>query len=1006
MSDLFDDDPRAQAPRSERSRSRALIITAGVLLAGFLALTAFSAFWTERLWFESLGYTSVFSTLLWTRVGLFLVFGAVMALAVGANMLVAYRMRPLFRPATPEQTGLDRYRDVVVPMRTWLMAGVSVLIGLFAGASASGQWRAFLMWRNGKPFGDTDAYFGRDIGFYVFDLPWLHFVTDFVMAVTVVALLASAAVHYLFGGIRLQVPQDRLSPAAQAQFSVLLGLFVLAKAGDYWLDRFDLLNESGSLITGMNYADQNAVLPARNILTGIAIICAVLFFLNVWRRTWMLSAMGLAMMVLSSILIGMIWPGVVQQFSVVPTEADKEAPYIGANIDATLEAYDISDVEVEGYSSEPALTADRQDSLDLDTASAPLVDPKLVGQTFEQQQQVRAYYSVADVLDVDRYTIDGKERALVLGVRELDQAGLGASARNWSNEHTVYTHGNGVIAAYANQRPADDVEQDNLVQWAEGQEADERALTNLSPDGYEARVYYGELSPSYSIVGRPEGGDAVELDLPAGGSDEGEEATTTYDGAGGVGVGSLMRQVLYAVKFGEPNIVLSERVNENSKILYDRNPGDMVKKVAPWLTVDSDPYPAVVDGRVQWILDGYTTTDQYPQAQRGSFAEMTDDSLATETGFQTLPTDEINYMRSAVKVTVDAYDGTVTLYAWDEEDPILQAWRSAFPGVVKDRAEIPETLLSHLRYPEDLFKVQRYQFARYHVTDAADFYEDNNRWAVPFDPVATEQTLLQPPYRVYVNEPPTEEEAAAEEAAAVAGTPAAPDEQVYSMTSVYVPNGKQNLAAFVSVNSDATDEENFGRIRVLELPDEATNGPRLAFNQISSDQGVRDEVFKFSNSGNIRTLYGNLLTLPVDDGLMYVQPLYAARDTASPPTLQFVLVAYGESVGIGTTLDAAILDVLGGIANTPTEPEPGEPETQPTGSLPAEARRLLRLAADSYEEADRLQGEGDTAGWAAALDDARGYIDRALRLLNERSDEPGPEVTESESPSPSPSPSG
>ncbi|MGI8901500.1 MAG: UPF0182 family membrane protein [Nocardioides sp.] len=1006
MSDLFDDDPRNEPPRSEqRSRSRALVITAVVLLIGFIGLTAFASFWTQRLWFDSLGYQSVFSTLLWTRLGLFLVFGALMALVVGANMLVAYRMRPLFRPATPEQTGLDRYRDVVLPVRTWLMAGTSVLIGVFAGASASGQWRNFLMWRNGGSFGTNDPYFGRDIGFFVFDLPWLHFLVDFVMAVCVIALLASAAVHYLFGGIRLQVQHDRLSPAAQAQFSVLLGFFVLAKAGDYWLDRFDLLNESGSLITGMNYADENAVLPARNILTGIAIICAVLFFLNVWRRTWMLSAMGLAMMVLSSILIGMIWPGVVQQFSVDPSEADKEAPYIGANIDATREAYDIADVEVVSYSSEPVIDAGQQSVLDAATASVPLVDPKLVRESFEQEQQVRAYYSVAEVLDVDRYQVDGVDRALVLGVREMDQSGIDPGSQNWSNLHTVYTHGNGIIASYANQRPADDAVQGEDLQWAEGQQTTERALTNLSPDGYETRVYYGELSPSYSIVGKSSSGTDVELDLPTGAVSEGDEATTTYDGSGGVGIGSLFRKVLYAVKLGEPNLVLSERVNANSKILYDRNPGDMLKKVAPWLTVDSDPYPAVVDNRIVWILDGYTTTDQYPQSQRASFDEMTEDSLATTTGFQTLPTDEINYMRSAVKATVDAYDGTVTLYAWDEEDPILEAWRSAFPGVVKDRAEIPESLLSHLCYPEDLFKAQRYQFARYHVTDAKDFYEDNARWEVPPDPNAP--TRKQPPYRLFVNPPATEEEAAAAAAAAAATTDPLADQvagQVFSLTSVFVPLNKSSLAAYVSVDSDATDEENFGRIRVLQLPNEATNGPRLAANQISSDQGVRDEVFKFTN-GAIQTTYGNLLTLPVGDGLMYVQPLYAARDSSSPRTLQFVLVSFGDQVGIGASLDEAIVDVLGGEpGETPPTPtpttDPPDPGDTPSGTVPAEARRLLRLAGDSYAEADRLQAEGDTAGWAAALDEARDYVDRALRLLNRRSG------TEEPDPSTSPTPGG
>ena len=333
------------------------------------------------------------------------------------------------------------------------------------------------------------------------------------------------------------------------------------------------------------------------------------------------------------------------------------------------------------------------------TEGIPLVDPQIVSEIFEQQQQVRAYYSVPNVLDVDRYEIAGKDRAVVLGVRELDQSGLAEGDQNWSNLHTAYTHGNGVIAAYANQRPEDDSVQQSGIQWAEGQEADEDALTRLSgPDGYETRVYFGEQSPSYSIVGQNPDGEAVEFDLPKGDRSE-EDIATTYDGDAGVPIGGLANQLLYAVKFSEPNLLLSSRVHENSKILYDREPRRMVEKVAPWLTVDSDPYPAVIDGKIQWILDGYTVTDKYPLSQRESLETMTDDSLQQTTGFQTLPTDEINYMRNSVKATVDAYDGTVTLYAWDEEDPVLNAWREVFPDVVEPYDSIPDELRSTCATP-------------------------------------------------------------------------------------------------------------------------------------------------------------------------------------------------------------------------------------------------------------------------------------------------------------------
>ena len=447
---MFDEDPRDTVQERPPGRSRALVITAVVLVLAFFGLTTFSNFYTERLWFNDTGYGSVFSTLLYTRIGLFLVFGAVMAAAVAVNIVLAYRLRPLFHPPSPEQTGLDRYRQAVTPIRTWLVAGIAVLLGIFAGTSGAGEWRNYLLWRNSVPFEQKDPYFAKDISFYVFELPWLHYLVDFVMAATVVALLAAAVVHYLYGGIRLQTVGDRLSGAAQAQLSVLLGIFVLAKAGDYWLDRYDLVYQKGSLLTGISYTDDNAVLPAKADPDGHRDHLRAAVLRNVWRRTWQLPSVSLALLVLSAILLGLIWPGIVQQFQVKPSEPDKEKSYIEKNIAATRAAYDIDDVEETEFKTDADAAAPRR--LAGQVSSIPLVDPQLVRQTFEQNQQARAYYTVADVLDVDRYEINGQDRALVLGVRELDQGGLNNNDKSWNNLHTVYTHGNGMIAAYANQR--------------------------------------------------------------------------------------------------------------------------------------------------------------------------------------------------------------------------------------------------------------------------------------------------------------------------------------------------------------------------------------------------------------------------------------------------------------------------------------------------------------------------------------------------------------------------
>ena len=936
-------------------------------MLGFFALTTFSAFWTDRAWYRGIGFGGVFSTLLWTRVGLFAAFGVLMAAFAGVNIYLAHRFRPLYRVSSPEQAGLDRYREVVDPIRTWLAVGVAVLLGLFAGTSASGQWRNYLLWRNGVPFGETDPYFDRDKGFYIFDLPWMHYLVDSAMAFTVVAALMAAIVHYLYGGIQLQTKADRLSGAAQVQLSVLLGIFVLAKGADYWLDRFDLVNNSGGLITGMTYTGENAVLPAKGILMGISLICALLFFLNVWRRTWLLPSVGLALLALSAVLLGMIWPGIVQQFSVNPSEPDKEDPYLKANIAATRAAYDLEDIGVEPFTSAASAALGELTDLSSETSSVPLVDPLVVNRTFEQVQQVRAYYSVAPVLDVDRYEIEGTDRALVLGVRELDQDGINDSDQNWNNLHTVYTHGSGMIAAYANQRGADDDGESTEIQWAEGQQVGQDALAQLDPDGYEDRVYFGEMSPDYSVVGKTSDDAAdVELDLGSTTGDE-EGQTTTYDGSGGVPVGNVFEKLMFAVRFGEPNFLLSGRVHENSQVLYNRNPGERVERVAPWLTVDKDPYPAVVDGKIVWILDGYTTTDRYPQSESESIDTMTDDSLTQDTVFGTLPTDEINYMRNAVKATVDAYDGTVTLYAWDETDPILQAWRSAFPGTVEDRDAISDELLEHLRYPEDLFKVQRYQFARYHVTDSRDFYQSNDRWEVPEDPYKAGS--YQPPYRLFVDDPTDE------------------SGQAWSMTSVYTPFDKDNLASFVSVNSDATSDE-YGTIRALQLPNEQVDGPGLVATEMASSDNVRRELQAF-NLGETRPTFGNLLTLPVGDGLMYVQPVYAVRQLSdsSYPILQFVIVSYGDRVGIGNSLVEALADVLGVDPSEPVDPPPDDNEPPggnepPQGTVQEQIARLLQQAQTAFEEADAAYRRGDPVEAARQTERARGFIEDAVALAD------------------------
>ena len=965
MSDFFNDEPeepRRPVPiRRESRRPRPLVLTLIVMAILLIGFSLFAGIWTDKLWFNSIGYGGVFTTLLWTKIGLFLVFGSLMALAVCGNLWIAYRLRPMFRANSPEQASLDRYREVITPIRRPLVIAASAVFALFAGGSATGKWRTFLLWEHRQSFGRTDAYFHKDIGFYVFTLPWLHFLVSFAITALVIGLLAAVLVHYVYGGIRLQARSGKVSGPAQAQISVLLGVLVLLKGADYYLDRFDLTTQGGGLVTGMTYSRDHAMLPSKNILMAIALICALLFFANVFRRTWMLPAVGLALFAMSAVLLGMLWPALVQQFQVKPSEPDKEASYIKKNIDATRAAYDLDDSEVTPYTAKTSLSSAQ---LSADAASLPgirLLDPSLVSSTFDQLQQVRGYYSVPTVLDVDRYMVDGQERDMVVAARELHTDGLPDAQKNWNNLHTVYTHGYGMIAAYGNQRDAANNPVTNnlgVPVWAERDIPPTGVLTDANkPEGYRPQVYFGENSPAYSIVGKPQGGQDVELDVPQGSGTPGQSKTSTYEGKDGVGVGSLFRKALYAVKFGDSKILLSSRVNANSKVLYNRAPRERVQKVAPWLTVDNDALPAVVDGKIVWILDGYTTTDRYPLSEKNSFREMTSDAINPRTAYATLPTDQINYMRNAVKATVDAYDGTVTLYEWDSGDPILKAWEGVFPGVVQPKSDIPDDLLAHFRYPEDLFKVQRSLLAAYHVTDPKTFYEGNDKWEIPEDP--NSPTRKQPAYRLSV--------------ATTTG-----EKPVFSLTSVFVPVNKQNLSAFMSVGADASDPSTYGKFQILRLPDtNQVSGPSNIASQFSNDPTIAAQIRNFKQN-EARVVYGNLLTLPVGGGLLYVQPLYTLREggTGNYPTLQFVLVSFGPKVGIGATLKEALDVVLG--APTTIEPGGGTPEPGVGTALPTAALKLLQQADVQFRAADEALKKGDLQGYADAIAKGRDLVNRAL----------------------------
>ncbi|MFB6630866.1 UPF0182 family protein [Streptomyces sp. NPDC056362] len=943
--------PRVRVGRPSR-RARTLLMTLGVLAVLAMAFVMFAGFWTDWLWYRSVEYSSVFTTTLWTKIGLFAVFGLLMGLAVGFNIWLAYRLRPPLSAMSLEQQSLDRYRMGLAPFRKWVLLAVTTLIALIAGASASGQWRTWLMWVNGVKFGQTDPQFGLDVSFFAFDLPWYRFLLAFGFAAAVLSLIAAALTHYLYGGLRVTSPGARATAAATGHLSVLLGLFVALKAVAYWLDRYGLAVKSSDFKatgnwTGLRYVDANAYLPAKTILFCIAIICALLFFATLWRRTWQLPVIGFGLMVLSAVLIGGLYPAIVQKFQVQPNEQAKEAQYIQKNIDATRKAYAIDGTKPENYSGKSTVKAKEKLREDADTAASyRVLDPNIVSPTFQQLEQKRKYYQFPTTLDVDRY----KGKDTVVGLRELNIKGI--PKRNWINDHFTYTHGYGAIMASGTTTDANG----SPVFTESG-----LPTTGFLPT-YQQRIYYGEKTDQYSIVGGPQ----KELDY-----EENGEKTTSYKEKSGVSLSSTFNRAAYAVAFSEPQILYSGAIGDGSRILYNRTPKERVEAVAPWLTIDGDAYPAVVDGRIQWIVDAYTTTNGYPYASRTTLGDTTADSLTVGNQQRTVVAqqNQVNYIRNSVKATVDAYDGTVKLYEWDTQDPVLKTWMKAFPGTVQPKSAIKGDLLEHLRYPQDMFKVQRELLTRYHVTDPAQFYSGSDAWQVPDDPTNKDGNAV-PPYYLSMKMP---------------GDTA----QRFSLTTTFTPNGRPNLGAFMAVDADATSKE-YGRLRLLRVTEDVP-GPAQVQSKLNGLPSVATFVRDMKGADS-DIQYGNLLTVPLDGGFLYVEPVYAQGRNALYPLLKKVAVSYvdADQPDGDTTKDTTVFEdnltkalnaVFGVEAPTAPTTPPGTTKppgtTQPPASNDAALQQAIADAQKAYDAGETALQKGDWTAYGKAQEDLQAALERA-----------------------------
>lgn len=870
--------------------------------------------YTDFLWFAATQFQEVYWNVVIMRALLFVAFGLFAGLIVWAALFAAYRSAPDEFQLMSAQFGDQPLALSRTKMRPFLVM-LPAIVALIAGLQGQAAWRTMMLFANGTEFGVSDPQFGKDLSFYAFQLPLLNLIVAALSVLLMVAFVANGVFHYLMGNITTGNPRTgekaQVRTPARRQLAIIAGLWMLVRAGDYWLRRYGLMNRgtADSTFTGAGYTDINAVLPAQIVLLVISIFVAVMFFGTIVLRDLRLPALAVALMIGSSLVVGTAWPTILEQFSVKPNRAEKEREYIARNIEATRFAYNLGDDQVTyernwGVAPEEAdvqVQEAENQKVENDTATLSnirLLDPQILSPTFTQQQQLKNFYGFPDELAVDRYEVDGQLRDFVVAARELNPNSLDGNQQDWINRHTVYTHGNGFIAAPANK--IDEVARDagsarggypvytvaDLQSLEKGEQGGE-----LQVDLEQPRIYFGPVIASsripnsdYAIVGNQGAASPQEYDTDAN--------NYTYSGEGGVDVDNYFNRLMFAAKFQSMNLLLTDRIGEGSKILHQRDPRERVHKVAPWLTTDSKTYPVVLDGRIKWIVDGYTTLRDLPYAQRTSLRDTTADATTPQGVNQSqIVTDQVSYIRNSVKAVVDAYDGSVNLYAFDEQDPVLQAWMGAFPGVVQPKSAISEELNVHLRYPSDIFKVQRELIAKYHVSDPGVFFQNDAFWSVPTDPTANQgaEDLPQPPYYVVAADPKT-------------GRPS------FQVITPFRGLSRQFLAAHMSVSSDP---DTYGQIYVRVLPTNTqTQGPAQAQDtMMSSDEVARERTLL---QGTNEVINGNLLTLPVGGGkILYVEPVYAKRkeqESAFPKMLR-VLVSYDNQVGYAPTIAEALQQV-------------------------------------------------------------------------------------------------
>ncbi len=839
---------------------------------------------TTYMWFDSVGADSVYSREIWSKVLLFSVFGLIAAIIGGLTFIAVRRARP--RLALNEEDDVFRVAFRRHEHRVkWLLLVIAVVVpGVRIGQAAAAQWQTYLLWSHAQPWHQTDPVFHKDLSFFIEVYPFHVAIDTLLTSAVEYGVLIAVIAGYWYGGWRVRGGRQKVTRPFVITLSLLAAAYVLLKAVGYWLARYAVTTSGQGPVTGAGYTAVHALVPSKYVMVVIAVLCAAALVVNafVMGRARMLVA-ALAALLVGALVVGAGWPKLFYRLREAPSQAQVDLPEIARNQKATLTAFGLNNnVTTVPYNSSNTTKSADLVKLANTTAQIPVIDPNKLSPTFTVKQQLQPYYQFKSTLDIGHYDLPGATgQDVAIATRELNLSGIPSSS--WVNSHLVYTHGYGVVAA-----PSSEVDAaTESPKFLDGGMPPSQEIPVTRP-----QVYFGQGFPagSYAIAGQPAGSHQnLEFDHPAakGSSDS---AHTTYQGKGGIPIGSTLRRFLFAVQLKSPSILFSSELNSASQLLEMRNPRTRVAQVAPWLTLDGDVYPAVVDGKIQWIVDGYTSSNKYPDSQMVNLHSATNTTLTQDGASVSQSSIGVNYLHNSVKAVVDAYTGKVTLYSWNQQtqpDPLLKAWEGVFPGLVKPQSSIPSALLSQMRYPTDLFNVQRTLLAKYHVAGASNFYSGNDFWTVPTDPtVAAAKTINATGTTSTVSSPNQPSQYISMSADGYGA-------QRYALSSPMVTYNGRDLSAFISV--DAQPGPDYGKFTVLDFPSEGGGeSPSQVQNDIESDTRIT-EALTLQRGGQSNVVLGSLESIPVAGRLLYVEPVYTqSTGSQSFPILRHVIALYGN----------------------------------------------------------------------------------------------------------------